>query len=282
MHPIEEKSIDVQGFKLAYTETGPKDGRVVFCVHGLLSNGRDYDFLAQHLAGLGYRTIAIDLPGRGKSDPFHDESLYSVTNYFPFCFSLIGHVCGNEPFDWLGVSLGGMLGMSLHAVEGVNMARLILVDVGPEISGDALNMVAQLAKAPAFYHSQEAAVIALKKRCASWGIHEQSIWDHLAAHNIIQDKNGMFTLHYDKGIARAMPEVHESIQFWEVWEQIKQPILLIRGGLSMLLPVHIAQKMKSTYQGKQFDEVVFQGCGHVPNLMQGDHIGAVARWLGDA
>jgi hypothetical protein len=30
-----EKILDVKGFKIAYTELGPEDGRVVFCVHGL-------------------------------------------------------------------------------------------------------------------------------------------------------------------------------------------------------------------------------------------------------
>ena len=77
MYEIVEKTLDVNGLTISYTDTGAPDGRVLFCVHGLLSNGRDYDFLAQHMAARGYRVIAMDLPGRGKSGWFTDRAHYA-------------------------------------------------------------------------------------------------------------------------------------------------------------------------------------------------------------
>ncbi len=276
---IKEKAFDFNGAKIAYTDTGPEDGRVLFCAHGLLSNGRDYDFLALALATHGYRTIAIDLPGRGNSDPLADPNLYSPPYYAPFCLALIHHITGGASFDWLGVSLGGMIGMGVAHVEGVNMERLILVDVGAEIPGSALDMVTQLARAPSAFASKDAAIKVFKQRCAAWGINDEKIWDHLIVHNITDEGDGLFSFHYDPDIALPMSDANDDLVFWGIWEGITQPTLLIRGGKSVLLPEEIAQKMQSTYKGEKFDEVVFADCGHVPNLMQDDHIVAIVDWL---
>ena len=88
MFEIVEKKLNVQGLDVAYTVCGPEGGRMVFCVHGLLSNGRDYDFLAQELAEKGYRCVAIDLPGRGKSQRFLLPKLYNPQAYLPYCIAV--------------------------------------------------------------------------------------------------------------------------------------------------------------------------------------------------
>jgi len=282
MYEIKQKKFEVSGFKIAYTDMGAEYGRVLFCVHGLLSNARDYDFLALELAEKGYRIISIDLPGRGKSDRLDDPSLYAPPSYIHFCHALINHVTAGKPFDYFGVSLGGMLGMALSSLSDIKMERLILVDVGAEISGDALNMVAQIAKVPPVYNSIDAAKQALRRRCASWGINEPYIWEHLEKYNIVENKQGMFAFHYDPAIGSALPAINETIQMWDLWRQIKQPTLLIRGGLSMLLTVETAMKMRDNYKGKSFDLITFNPCGHVPNMMQKDHIEALSSWLGVA
>lgn len=282
MYEIEQHILDVGGFKIAYTDTGAKDGKVLFCVHGLLSNGRDYDFLAQVMADQGYRVIAMDLPGRGRSDYFTDQALYSPPSYIPFCLALIAHVTHGAAFDWLGVSLGGMLGMSLHNFEGVQIDRLIIVDIGAEISGAALDHVSALAKAPTVYKTKDEAITFFKKRCAAWGITDQRIWDHLIAHNIAQGADGDYVMHYDAAIGAALPDQNEAVDLWALWEHIKQPFLLIRGGQSVILPAATAEQMQALYTGPRMDMVVFDACGHVPNLMQIDHIETIARWLADS
>ena len=282
MYEIKQKIFEISGFKISYTDTGAKYGRVLFCVHGLLSNSRDYDFLALELAEKGYRVVSIDLPGRGKSDHFKDPSLYAPQSYIHFCHALINHVTKGRHFDYFGVSLGAMLGMALSNLSDIKMERLILVDVGAEISGDALNIVAQIAKSPPVCHSYDAARQALHRRCLSWGINEEYIWQHLEKHNILKNKQGMYVFHYDPAIGRALPRINETVKMWDLWQQIKQPTLLIRGGLSMLLTVETAMKMRETYKGKDFDLITFNSCGHVPNMMQKDHIKVLSSWLGVA
>lgn len=276
---IKEKTLSVNGLNIAYTDTGPEDGRILFCVHGLLSNGRDYDALATHLAQHGYRVISIDLPGRGKSDWFPNPALYALPHYIPCCLALLTHVANGKPFDWLGVSLGGLIGMALHNFEGLKMERLILVDVGAELPGFALDDVATLAKSPTLYQTREDAVSFLKKRCGAWGITKQETWDHLIAHNIVQNSDGTTRLHYDPAIGVALADKNETILLWDLWQSIRQPVLLLRGGTSSLLPASVSEQMKERYQGTCFTEFVFPNCGHVPNLMEEEHLQQISKWL---
>lgn len=279
MDRIDEKKLNINGLEIAYTECGASDGRLLFCVHGLLSNGRDYDFLALHLAQQGYRVVAIDLPGRGRSGWFTDKSHYALPYYIQPCLAVLGAVAGDKSFDWFGVSLGGMIGMALHGFEGLNIERLVLVDIGAEIPGSALDEVAALAKSPVCYGAKDEAVAFLKKRCSAWGISNVKVWEHLIAHNIREEASG-FYLHYDPAIGAAMKDRNETAQFWEAWEKIRQPVLLVRGGKSRIFPASVSVQMQARYTGAKVEEIVFPDCGHVPNLMEEGQIGRVAAWLG--
>ncbi len=275
---------EINGLEIAYTDTGAKDGRILFCVHGLLSNGRDYDALALYMAAKGRRVVAIDLPGRGQSSCFSDESLYTLPNYLPYCIDLAMHVSGGKGFDFLGVSLGGMIAMSLHGFEDLNIERLIIVDIGAQIPASALDSISSMVRsADSSYKTKDEAVSFLKRRCSSWGIGSdakgKAIWEHLINHNIKKLGSGEWAMHYDPKIAGALPEKNEDIEFWDLWEQIKQPLLLVRGGKSLILPENIARDMQKRYSGARMETIVFPECGHVPNLMEEGQISRLGAWL---
>ena len=61
--------LTADGFRnICYREWGdPKNPKVVICVHGLSRNRLDFDTLAAAICA-HYRVVAIDMPGRGKSD----------------------------------------------------------------------------------------------------------------------------------------------------------------------------------------------------------------------
>lgn len=276
---ISEKSLDVNGMSIAYTAIGDDDARPVFCVHGLLSNGRDYDFLGTALAQNNYRVISIDLPGRGKSDWFEDPSLYQPANYIPYCLAVIQKEIGDKPFDWFGVSLGGMIGMALTGMEELKMERLIIGDIGAEIPAEGLNLVAKLSKFTPCFENKDDAAFFLKTRCSQWGISQEQTWDHLITHNIVPTKEGQYCMHYDPAIGEALKDENEALSVWELWRAVKQRVLLIRGGRSFLLPTEIANKMRAEYTGEKFSELVFDDCGHVPNMMEEEQIDSIIQSL---
>jgi pimeloyl-ACP methyl ester carboxylesterase len=118
---------------MAYVEWGdPANPRVLVCVHGLTRCGRDFDFLAEAMAG-EYRVICPDIVGRGRSDWLRNKSLYAIPQYCADIATLLAKV-GAESVDWVGTSMGGLIGMALAIQPETPIRRLVLNDVGPVIT----------------------------------------------------------------------------------------------------------------------------------------------------
>lgn len=266
-----QKFITIQGKKIAYTCTGERNTKLIFFVHGLLSNSRDYDALINRLVEKGYKCVAIDLPGRGKSDWLTHKKHYRAKNYAQYCLGVIEEEFGTMPFDWFGVSLGGILGMSLCAMSEVNINRLILVDVGAQIPYKALNKISKYAKIKTTFGTRDQATHFLKTRCAQWGIKNQNTWDHLIAHNITHHHNS-YHMHYDPQICKALPKWNLTIRLWFFWKKITQPVIIIRGERSTLLPEKVMLKMQKKYKGTDIKMITIPNCGHVPNLIEENQI----------
>jgi pimeloyl-ACP methyl ester carboxylesterase len=83
----------------------------------------------------------------------------------------------------------------------------------------------------------------------------------------------------DIGIAKACrPWRLGSVVMWELWDEVRCPVLLLRGAESDLLPVSTAKEMTSRGPGAELIE--FDGLGHLPALMTEDQIQPIAGFLG--
>ena len=67
------------------------------------------------------------------------------------------------------------------------------------------------------------------------------------------------------------------IDLWPVWDAVRCPTLVLRGGESDLLLESTLRRMQQ--RGSQVEAVQFPGIGHAPWLMSGEQIGAVRRFL---
>jgi pimeloyl-ACP methyl ester carboxylesterase len=107
----------------------------VVCVHGLTRNGRDFDVLAQALAAQGRRVICPDIPGRGISGWLPAGMLYAVPTYVAVLTPLLAEL---GEYDWVGTSMGGLIGMGLVSLPFDRLGRMVLNDIGPFIPEAAL------------------------------------------------------------------------------------------------------------------------------------------------
>ena len=131
-----------RGFhRIRYWEWGdPANPRVLICVHGLTRNGRDFDALAASLAGR-YRVLCPDVAGRGESD-WIAAGDYSFPQYCADMTALIARA-GAAEVDWVGTSMGGIIGMILAAQARTPIRRLVLNDVGPFVPKAAQDKIAE-------------------------------------------------------------------------------------------------------------------------------------------
>ena len=122
---------------MAYKEWGdPSNKNVLICVHGVTRVSDDFDVLALALSDL-YRIICPDVDGRGRSDWLPNPQLYQIPQYVSDMVSLLARL-DVENIDWLGTSMGGLIGMGLASMPTNPIRKLILNDVGPALNLDAI------------------------------------------------------------------------------------------------------------------------------------------------
>jgi pimeloyl-ACP methyl ester carboxylesterase len=196
---------------------------------------------------------------------------------------LLVHLGITQPasIDWLGVSLGGLLGMYLAALPGTPIRRMILNDVGPEVPKAALDFIYKVVSQEySFDTVQDLEKRMRETRGLTWGPVTDAQWRHMAEHNARPLPNGKITYGYDPQIARIFEaEPIGPFDLWPFWLATQQPVLTIRGANSVLLTLDIVTRMSRDKPGAPMDFIEFAGCGHVPSLMAPDQMKAVRAWL---
>ena len=264
--------------RLSYLEWGRRDNpRVLICVHGLTRCARDFDFLAQALRA-DYRVICPDIPGRGESDWLKNPLEYSVPVYVADMVTLIARL-DVETVDWVGTSLGGMIGMALASLPNAPIRRLVLNDAGPLITAVSLDRIGQyVGKAPRL-PSLAAAEMLVRAVSAPFGPHSDEEWRFLTENVVRTEADGSVMFRYDPAIAVAfnVDLPHKDIDLWPWYEAIRCPTLVLRGALSDLLTPETAKAM--TERGPRAQLVEFSGVGHAPTLIHDDQISVVRSFL---
>ena len=303
-------SLSPGGFhRIAYLDWGkPAASQVVVCVHGLSRNSRDFDYLARDLAH-DCRVICPDVVGRGDSEWLADKSDYSFSTYLSDAAALIARITAPAPppsfgtfrrgreaavepaqIDWVGTSMGGLIGMLLAAKPGSPIRRLVLNDVGPFIPWSALYQLKGHVSSDTSFRSLAEVEAYLRKACAQFGPLTDQQWRHLAEHSAEPvEEEGDYRLRYDPAIGGTMrggsadpefpmgPNFMSGIDLWRTWADIRCPTLVLRGAESGVLSHETLMQMQAMRPGVEVLEL--PGIGHAPALMSHDQIAAVRDFL---
>ena len=283
MPDLEPKHRSVQGLhaggfhKIAYTQWGNAHNKTAaVCLHGLTRNGRDFDHLAQVLAD-DYRVICPDMAGRGSSDWLADPGAYSYPQYLNDSTVVLGRVAA-EVVDWIGTSMGGLIGMLMAATPNNQIRKLVMNDVGPFIPKAALVRIAQYVGLAPTFHDLDEAEAYMREVSAPFGPLTDDQWRHLAVHGTVTDEIGQLHMRYDPAIGEAFrAEPQEDVDLWAVWDQVKCPVLVVRGAKSDLLSAETVQEMKTRHGN--VTEIVLPETGHAPMMMDDPTAHAVRDWL---
>ena len=274
--------LDPRGLhRMAYWEWGdPGNRRVLVCVHGLSRQGRDFDTLAQDLSS-DYRVVCPDVVGRGRSEWLAEPMGYGIPIYVADMVTLLARLDA-ETVDWVGTSMGGLIGLGVAALPGSPLRRLVLNDVGPAIQPAALQRIAAYLGQPVRWSTLDEAADALWSISQGFGPHSREQWLALTGPQLVADGDGLKS-HYDPAIAlpvRAMtPEMAAAGEayLWQAYDRLTLPTLLLRGADSDLLSPVTARAM--TERGPRARLAEFAGVGHAPTLVQADQRAVVREFL---
>jgi len=264
--------------RMAYLEWGdPRNPNVVICVHGLTRNARDFDALARSLSG-HYRVVCPDVVGRGDSDWLAEPMHYVLPQYLADMVTLVARLDVAQ-VHWVGTSMGGLIGMLLAGQKASPVGRLVLNDAGPVVTRVSLERIATyVGVAPTFGSIEEAEAL-VRAISQPFGPHTDAEWRFMTEQFLRKDTDGSLRLHYDPRIGEPirahLPE--KDLEFWEVYDAIRCPTLVIRGAESDLLTRASCEQM--TTRGPKAERVEIPGVGHAPTLMHDDQIEIVRGFL---
>ena len=273
----ELRGLSPHGFhRVAYYEWGePANPNVVVCVHGVGRNGRDFDVLGEALAPT-HRVLAIDMPGRGKSDWLADPNDYVFPTYLTTLTALIAR-SGADTVSWVGTSMGGLLGFVAASMPKSPVARLVVNDVGPVVEPTALARIAEYFGADPTFATYEEIDRYVRQISAPFGPLTEAQWTHVVGHNVRQRADGRWGLAYDPGIAVPFRQQPVPPALWPVFDAIRCPTLVLRGAQSDLLSAATAAEMSQ--RGPKPRVVEFAGVGHAPMLLAADQVDVVVAFL---
>ncbi|MBV8634339.1 MAG: alpha/beta hydrolase, partial [Burkholderiaceae bacterium] len=233
--------------RMAYWEWGDaRNGNVLVCVHGLTRQGRDFDALARRLSDR-YRVVCPDVVGRGQSDHLANPAHYQVPAYVADMVTLVARL-DVPAVDWIGTSMGGLIGMGLASLPNNPIRRLVLNDVGPAIEFAAIQRIGAYLGKNMDFDTLEQGAAYLRSISAGFGPHSDEAWLALSRPQFKADGQRV-RLRYDPRIAAAFESVTPELAaageqaLWAAYDRIQCPTLLLRGKESDLLTPSTAQAM---------------------------------------
>jgi len=260
--------------RMAYHAWGnPANRKVLLCVHGLTRRGSDFKTLAEAMSK-DYYVVCPDIVGRGDSDRLSNPMLYAVPQYVADIATLVKRL-GVSQVDWLGTSMGGLIGMVYAAMPNSPIRRMLINDVGPKIEPEALKRLGSYVGQSFVFDDRADALNRLNEICATFGEHTPEEWEIYNGPMLIQ-KDGKWIMHYDPDISVPFASVNPimakagEMAMWHAFKQIHIPMLIVRGGTSDLLSAAtVAQMCKVNPYARSIE---IPNVGHAPAFVKPEQI----------
>lgn len=113
------------GTKIAVYDYNPQEQQTVFLIHGWPLSHQIFEYQINLLTNCGYRVVAVDLRGFGRSDtPVYG---YFYNQMAADIFQVVRHLCLKR-FILVGFSMGGAIALRyLNRFNGFGVCKLILL-----------------------------------------------------------------------------------------------------------------------------------------------------------
>ena len=260
--------------RMAYHAWGnPRNPKVLLCVHGLTRRGSDFKTLAEAMCE-DYYVVCPDMVGRGDSDRLSNPMQYAVPQYVADIAQLV-KTLGVSQVDWLGTSMGGLIGMVYAAMPNSPIRKMLINDVGPKIEAQAIARLGSYVGQPFSFANRADALNRLNTICASFGEHTPDEWETYNGPMLVE-RNGLWIMHYDPDIAVPFASVNPlmakagEMAMWHAFKQIHIPMLIVRGAQSDLLSADTVTQMCKVNSYARSIEI--PNVGHAPAFVKKEQI----------
>ena len=258
MTEVIDELIELRGLRFHYRDWTSQQVNApdLVLLHGYTGHCRSWDAFA-NVMSKQYRVLALDQRGHGETewapaDQYGTMEMVADLDAFVSALRL-------ERFVLLGLSMGGMVAIAYAGARPVQLARLVIVDIAPEIAVEGIQNIQQsVARSDGFDTVEDAF---RRARADNPVPPEGHHYDRVRA-SLMRTDEGKWTYRYDRalrgpGSQRLRLTVDEG---WDAVASFNVPTLLIRGEHSPLLSRDVADKFVSIAKNSQLVEV--PGSGH--------------------
>jgi haloalkane dehalogenase len=128
-YSFEPHYVEVDGLRMHYVDEGPRDAEPVLMMHGEPSWSYLYRKMIPVITAAGYRALAPDLVGFGRSDKPARREDYTYQRHVDWMRGFL------EALDLKGITLvgqdwGGLIGLRLVAEHEERFARIVAANTG--------------------------------------------------------------------------------------------------------------------------------------------------------
>ena len=263
--------------RLWYEDQGAGgDGPPILCLSGLTRNSTDFDYVLPYLLDAN-RVIRLDYRGRGRSQRAPDWRSYDVPTEARDVLELLAHL-KLDRVAVLGVSRGGLIGMSLGVMAKDRLAGLCLVDIGPKVAEAGLDVIRDYVGRPPAARDLDEAALGLATAMAGFADVPASRWREEAERRYRVEPGGGLALTYDAKLRDAVLASAHVADLWPLFDALDGvPLACIRGANSDLLTAETLAEMRRRRPDMIVAEV--PGRGHVPFLDEPEALEALDEWL---
>jgi pimeloyl-ACP methyl ester carboxylesterase len=253
----------------------------VLCLPGLTRNCRDFEGVAERLAGR-YQVACLDLRGRGDSAYAADPLSYVPLTYLADIARFVD-TTGLRDLIVIGTSLGGILAMLMAGAGTANLRGVVLNDIGPVIDEAGLHRirgyVGKVGPFATWMHAARAIEASNKGAFPDWRLED---WLLMAKRLAYIQPTGRIALDYDPRIAEPfrLPAGPSPGDLWPAFEALGEvPALSIRGELSDILSAQTHEEMER--RKPDLKRLTLGRVGHAPTLDEPECQAAIGAFLAE-
>ena len=259
--PVMDELIEMRGLRFHYRDWAPKraGAPALVLLHGFTGHARSWDAFAAAMTDR-YRVLALDQRGHGETD-WAPADKYGTPEMADDLAAFV-KALDLKDFALLGLSMGGSVAIQYAGRRPKEFARLVIVDIGPDIVTSGLSRILDGVKVSDVFESREQA-FALQRKANPRPpeAHHRHRVDHALMRTTGPDGSGQWTWRYDRALRgpTAVARPRDPDAAWTSCAEIAVPTQIIRGALSDILSPETTARMLKTIKNSQADEVADSG-----------------------
>lgn len=227
----------INGVRLHFLESGRPGTPGVCFLHGGAAHAHWFDAVTPAFVDR-FHVVALDQRGHGESQ-WAEPPAYGTEDFVADLARLMDTM-GWARMTLVGHSMGGHNAMTFAAWHPERVAALVIIDSRPAIPPERLDFMHARGRRLPRVHASEDAAVASFRLLPRETVADPALLAHIARAGLAR-RNGGWGWRFDPATHGA----RQPVDAWPLLGKITAPTLIVRGGLSPILPMEMAERLRA-------------------------------------